>query len=181
MATLLQLIERLNKPVEKNLISTKKIGSSKIEFISWIDICNLLDKRLGFGSWFWEILEIKTTSDRLILVGKLTIIGDDRKMSQMATGTEILKCSNYGDPSSNAEAMALRRCCAKFGLARYLWRKEKKLTQYQPTQYESTQPIKSNVNHQPIQPKPTKTNVNNNKGSSREISREEWLAMKSNQ
>ncbi|WP_228016134.1 hypothetical protein [Synechocystis salina] len=38
---------------------------------------------------------------------------------------QILLGVNDGDPSSNAEAMALRRCCAKFGLGRDLWRKDK--------------------------------------------------------
>ncbi|WLT40311.1 hypothetical protein NON20_24525 (plasmid) [Synechocystis sp. B12] len=37
-------------------------------------------------------------------------------MTRQATGTEDIDCNSYGDPSSNAEAMALRRCCAKFGL-----------------------------------------------------------------
>ena len=35
-----------------------------------------------------------------------------------------------GQQSSNAEAMAMRRCCAKFRIARYLWFKEQ---QQQPS------------------------------------------------
>ncbi|AIE76191.1 hypothetical protein D082_50290 (plasmid) [Synechocystis sp. PCC 6714] len=38
-------------------------------------------------------------------------------------------CRTYpnftGDRLSNAEVMALRKCCAKFGLGRDLWRKDK--------------------------------------------------------
>jgi hypothetical protein len=40
-----------------------------------------------------------------------------------ATGQEEGDCGSYGDPSSNAESMALRRAAAKFGLALYLYDK----------------------------------------------------------
>ena len=45
------------------------------------------------------------------MIGTLTIGGDDRILSMDAFGTENLKCSNYGDPSSNAEASCIRRAC----------------------------------------------------------------------
>jgi hypothetical protein len=37
-------------------------------------------------------------------------------ISREATGTEDEELKGYGDPSSNAEAMALKRAAAKFGL-----------------------------------------------------------------
>jgi hypothetical protein len=43
-----------------------------------------------------------------------------------ATGTEEEPDEDekmYGDPSSNAEAMALKRAAAKFGLGLYLYQK----------------------------------------------------------
>ena len=54
--------------------------------------------------------------DRFYVVGRLTFTCSDGVFYQEATGTERLDCSNYGDPSSNAEAMAFRRCASKFGL-----------------------------------------------------------------
>ena len=129
-----QIIHTLKEPINSNLISYKKIENKKtgeisyIEYISWFDYCHLLDERIGLGQWEWSIISITTTHNRLFITGKLTIHCDDHSISQMATGTEILNCSSYGDPSSNAEAMALRRACAKFGLARYLWKKENKLS-----------------------------------------------------
>jgi hypothetical protein len=38
-----------------------------------------------------------------------------------ATGTEDEEHKGYGDSSSNAEAMALKRAASKFGLALYLY------------------------------------------------------------
>lgn len=61
------------------------------------------------------------TNERLFLVGRLTIKAEDGILKQEATGTELLKCNNYGDPSSNAEAMCMRRCCAKIRIGRFLW------------------------------------------------------------
>lgn len=69
------------------------------------------------------------TSDRLFLVGRLTIITTEGHISREATGTELLKQTDgeselaYGDPSSNAESMAFRRAAAKFGLGLYLYSK----------------------------------------------------------
>jgi hypothetical protein len=171
--TLAEIIQRLKEPVAPSLISQKKVGNSKIDYIAWFDYCDLLDDRIGLGQWQWEIVQIFTSENnkmiegklipdnRLFVTGKLTIFGDDRTISQMATGTEILNCSSYGDPSSNAEAMALRRACAKFGLARYLWDKEEKTTSNNSNNSQSFTPTK-----------PTGKN---------EITREQWLAMRAKQ
>ena len=95
--------------------------------------------------------------DRLTLTGSLTIHGDDRSLTRQATGTEDIDCSSYGDPSSNAEAMALRRCCAKFGLGRDLWRKNK------------PQPLKIGQRQEPEKQTVLAPGT---------ISREEWLKRK---
>jgi hypothetical protein len=128
-------------------------ASSSVNYIAWFDLCDLLDDLCDF--WEWEVKEVKQITgqppedweineamakaeelkkkpklpkqkDYLTLTGVLTIHGEDRSLSRSATGIEEINCSSYGDPSSNAEAMALRRCCAKFGLGRDLWRKENK-------------------------------------------------------
>ena len=156
-----QIISNLKQPIPPKFISQKQIKGNTIDFISWFDYCDLLDERVGI--WEWSIVSMTTTDDRLFITGKLVIHGDDRSLSQMATGTEILNCSSYGDPSSNAEAMALRRACAKFGLARDLWRKEEK------------QNNSFNNHHQTNKPKSYRPKA---KG---EISREQWLQLKRHQ
>ena len=161
-----QIISRLKQPVDPNLISQKKVGGKIIDYISWFGYCNLLDERVGLGNWEWSIVNMTTTDNRLFITGKLTIYGDapqsgtggERSVSQMATGTEILNCNSYGDPSSNAEAMALRRACAKFGLARNLWRKEEKHNSFK-----------------------TNKTFNHQGGKTKEITKEQWLQLKNNQ
>ena len=148
--TLNDILTRLKEPVAPSYISQKKVGNSVLDFISWFDYCDILDERCGLGNWSWEIVSTTISDNRYFMTGRLTIVGTDRSVSQDATGTEILNCSSYGDPSSNAEAMALRRACAKFGLARELWRKDKPNNSYQS------------------KPKPMAKN---------EITREQWLEL----
>jgi len=73
----------------------------------------------------------------VFIVGRLSIPCADGDVWREATGTEclkeiktdkgtgevIIKELAYGDPTSNAEAMALRRAAAKFGLGLYLYEK----------------------------------------------------------
>jgi hypothetical protein len=142
-----EILENLKKPVPKQYLSAKTIKGNKITYIAWYDLAEILDNTAGIGQWDWEIKDISQIGDNLTLIGSLTIYGSDRQLTMMATGTESINCSGYGDPSSNAEAMAMRRCCAKFGLGRDLWRKD-----------EIKQPSLPNIPH---------------KG---QITREQWLA-----
>ena len=121
---LTEILERLRQPVPSELISYKTIKGKRIDFISWVDICRLLDERAGLAGWSWQINDVRQVGTRLTMIGCLTIYGDDRSLTMMATGCEELDCSSYGDPSSNAEAMSLRRSASKMGLARDLWKKE---------------------------------------------------------
>ncbi len=71
------------------------------------------------------------------MVGRLTIPTSEGNVYREASGTEELKREKYnkdtnsyemkeiayGDPSSNAESMAFRRCAARFGLGLYLYEK----------------------------------------------------------
>lgn len=126
---LAEILENLKAPIPKRLMSKKatfknKVKTGEIEYVAWTDLCDLLDDLCDL--WEWEIKDVQQIGENLSLVGVLTIHGEDKSLTRMATGIEEINCSSYGDPSSNAEAMALRRCCAKFGLGRDLWRKENK-------------------------------------------------------
>ena len=119
--TLSQIEEILSRPLPKNLLRTKTIKNNKITYISWFDANRILSKYCPH--WAWEITKFEISSDRVFLVGRLTIPTSEGNVYREATGTESLDCSNYGDPSSNAESMAFRRACAKFGLGLYLYDK----------------------------------------------------------
>lgn len=142
-----EILERLAQPIPANRLSSKTLKGNSITYVAWHDLVDLLNERAGLAAWDWEIKKIfeagntktkaynysdkelgqvairEETGKVLTIIGKLTIYGEDGSLSREATGIEELNCSGYGDPSSNAEAMALRRCCAKFGLGLDLWRK----------------------------------------------------------
>jgi hypothetical protein len=57
------------------------------------------------------------------VTARITIPYLEGAVFREATGTEDEELRGYGDPSSNAEAMALKRAAAKFGLGLYLYQK----------------------------------------------------------
>jgi len=119
--SLQETIDKLKRPLPSSLLKTKKMGNKDITYIPWYVVNRILDKYCP--GWTWEVKEIKTTEKWLFLTGRLTIVTSEGTIYREATGSEKLDCSSYGDPSSNAESMALRRCCARFGLGLYLYDK----------------------------------------------------------
>lgn len=130
-----EIIKMLSRKLPNSLLETKTLKGQKITFLSWKYIPPILDKYAR--GWCWEITHLQSTSDRIFLVGRLTIPTAEGVVWREATGTEMLKEVKtdkvtgemiereiaYGDPSSNAESMAFRRACAKFGLGLYLYSK----------------------------------------------------------
>lgn len=127
METLEQILAKFSQPftehIEQKPIYKNKQKSGTVDYIPWFSLCDILDQ-LAPG-WEWDIT-CDYHGDRTVVIGKLTIHGSDRSISRSATGNEDSNCGSFGDPCSNAEAMALRRACAKFGIARYLWAKDEK-------------------------------------------------------
>ncbi len=99
-------------------IYSKGSKSGSVSYVPWYNLCEILDNLAP--NWEWEITA-DYHGDRTVVIGKLTIHGSDRSISRSATGNENSDCSDFGDPCSNAEAMAMRRAAAKFGVGRYLW------------------------------------------------------------
>ena len=54
-----EILERLRQPVPHELISYKVIKGKRIDFISWVDICRLLDERAGLAGWSWQINDVR--------------------------------------------------------------------------------------------------------------------------
>ena len=127
METLEQILKSFSQPfdqyIEQKPVYSKGSKSGTVDYIPWFSLCDILDN-LAPG-WEWDIT-CDYHGERTVVVGKLTIHGSDRSISRSATGNEDSNCGSFGDPCSNAEAMALRRACAKFGIARYLWAKDEK-------------------------------------------------------
>ncbi len=70
----------------------------------------------------WQV-RVQYLGERTVVEGRLTIRAAEGDFTREATGQEETDVDGYGDPVSNAEASALRRCCAKFGLSLSLWEK----------------------------------------------------------
>lgn len=128
--TLRQIEQQLSKELPRELLSTRSQQGKRLDYISWHTAVKILNKYCP--GWTWEICNIGQSSDRIFLNGRLTIPTAEGNVYREATGTEELKRIDkegksvelaYGDPSSNAESMALRRAAAKFGLGLYLYDK----------------------------------------------------------
>ena len=117
---ILEILEDLQRPVPARLVKSKAIKGKKIDYIPWYTLVRLLD--FYTPGWDWQV-KTHYCGERTVVEGSLTIKAAEGDFNRQATGTELSDCDNYGDPTSNSEAMALRRCCAKFGLGLALWEK----------------------------------------------------------
>ena len=116
--SILEILNDFQQPIPARFIKTKTLKGQKINFVSWYSYIKLLDYYApGFG---WEV-RTKQVGDRTVVEGRLTILALEGDFVREATGTEDNDLESWGDPSSNSEAMSLRRCCAKFGLGLALW------------------------------------------------------------
>ncbi len=113
------IIKDLSKPVAKRHLRSRKQGGKDIKFISWHDAIKYLDHYAP--GWNYEVRNIQNIAGKLILTVRLSILCAEGMVFREATGQEDEDRENYGDSSSNAESMALRRASAKFGLGLYLY------------------------------------------------------------
>lgn len=120
--SIVEIIKDLKKPVAQRHIQRKKQGGALIDFISWYDRVLYLDHYAP--GWENKIERIDNVGGKLILTVAITIPAAEGKFTRVATGQEEEDHKNYGDSSSNAEAMALSRASAKFGLGLYLYDKK---------------------------------------------------------
>lgn len=114
-----EIIKDLSKPVAKRHLRKRKQGGKEILYIAWHDAVKYLDHYAS--GWNYEIRSIESIGGKLILTVRLSIPCLEGIIYREATGQEDEEKDNYGDSSSNAESMALRRAAAKFGLGLYLY------------------------------------------------------------
>lgn len=119
--SIVDIIKDLSKPVAQKHLRQKRQGGTNIDFISWFDRVKYLD--FYAPGWSNEITRMESIGGKLIMTVRLSIPTSDGVISRDATGQESEDKDTYGDSSSNAEAMALSRASAKFGLGLYLYSK----------------------------------------------------------
>lgn len=122
------IIEDLTKPIKERHLGSKVRSGQKLQFLPWYHAIKYLD--LYAPGWSCEVRSMLWSIEgRLTLVVRITIPTADGVVYREATGTEEEPEEGermYGDPSSNAESMALRRAASKFGLGLYLYDKGNK-------------------------------------------------------
>jgi hypothetical protein len=114
-----EIIKDLSKPVAKRHLRKRKQGGKEILYIAWHDAVKYLDHYAS--GWNYEIRSIESIGGKLILTVRLSVPCLEGIVYREATGQEDEEKDNYGDSSSNAESMALRRAASKFGLGLYLY------------------------------------------------------------
>jgi len=131
--SLFQIQEALKRQLPPTMLKKLPADKGNAQYLPWYTVNKVLDKYAP--GWTWEIKETLISRDRLFIVGRLTIPTKQGNVYREASGTEELKRQAYdkkigrytekeiayGDPSSNAESMAFRRCAARFGLGLYLY------------------------------------------------------------
>ena len=121
------IITDLSKPIKARHLRQKRRGGQVLDFIPWYHAVKYLD--LHAPGWSYAVRSVTWNNEgRLVLTVRLSIPCLEGMVHREATGTEEEPEEGermFGDPSSNAESMALRRAAAKFGLGLYLYNKER--------------------------------------------------------
>jgi hypothetical protein len=118
---LVEILADLRKEIPASLLKTKTIKGTAITYIPWHKVVDILD---WFApGWTQEIRSINGSGAQTIVTMRLTIPVAEGDIYREAAGIETEEVSGYGDTSSNASAMALRRCAAMFGVGKYLYNK----------------------------------------------------------
>ncbi len=125
-----EILADFSKPIPVRLVSKKPVFSrqngkltktGEVNYVSWSNYIKLLDY---FAPGFdWEIRTHYLHNQIVVVEGRLTIKAEEKDFICEATGYEEIGNDGYGNAVNNAEASALRRCCAKFQLGLQFWLK----------------------------------------------------------
>ena len=117
------IVKDLSKPIAQKHLRKRRQGGKEITYVAWHDAVKYLDHFAP--GWCYEIRSIDSVAGKLIMTVRLTIQCAEGTVYREATGQEDETLDSYGDSSSNAESMALRRASAKFGLGLALYDQNK--------------------------------------------------------
>lgn len=115
------IIAKLSQPIATRHLKTRMQGGTNITFIEWHTAVKYLDWQAP--GWSYQVGNVTLLSELVTVVASISIPTADGIITREATGCESINAKGYGDAVSNAEAMALKRAAAKFGLGLYLYAK----------------------------------------------------------
>lgn len=133
------IVSDLSQPVPEEYLDTRRQGGSDLTYISWHDAATLMDQYApGWGYEIEDVLLLDNVAKPLLgLKVTVYIPAQEGLFARDAIGAKPQENSGYGDPYSNADSMAFRKACAKFGLNRASYEKEDKGDSSQPQQRSS--------------------------------------------
>jgi len=121
LRSITEIIHDLSGNVNPQRLKTRQQGGKTLTYIPWYQCVRYLDKYAP--GWSYEVRSIQTVGENCVVTVRVSIPCLEGLVYREATGIEPIKVNGYGDCSSNAESMALRRAAAKFGLCLYLYDK----------------------------------------------------------
>lgn len=117
------IVKDLSKPIAQKHQRKRRQGGKEITYLAWHDAVKYFDHFAP--GWCYEIRSIDSVAGKLILTVRISVPSLEGIVYREATGQEDEDLESYGNSSSNAESMALRRACAKFGLGLALYDQNK--------------------------------------------------------
>jgi hypothetical protein len=108
------IVKDLSKPPAQKHLRKRRQGGKEITYLAWHDAVKYLDHYAP--GWCYEVRRIDSIAGKVILTVRLSIPALEGIIYREATGQEDETLDSYGDSTSNAESMSLRRAAAKFGL-----------------------------------------------------------------
>ncbi len=116
-----EIIAELSKPVATRHLKTRKQGGHDLTYIEWHTAVKYLD--LFAAGWSYHVKSVALVGSLVTVIASISIPCSEGVVTREATGCEESDAKGYGDAVSNAEAMALKRAAAKYGLGLYLYQK----------------------------------------------------------
>lgn len=121
LASIKDIIRDLSKPIAARHLKTRRQGGQELTYIEWHTAIKYLD--LFAPGWSYHVKSVALVGSLVTVIASISIPCSEGLITREATGCEETEAKGYGDACSNAEAMALKRAAAKFGLALYLYQK----------------------------------------------------------
>lgn len=116
-----EIIADLSKP-RPEYVKTKTLKGNTIKFFEWHSVVRILDEHAP--GWHSEVKQVISEAGRIAVIVRICIPCAEGLVWREAIGNEDDDASGYGDPFSNAEAMAFKRTAAHFGVGLYLYNKD---------------------------------------------------------
>jgi hypothetical protein len=108
------IIQDLSKPLPERHLRQRQQGGKTISYIPWWVAVKYMNHYCP--QWSYRIESVTLLGDRVSVTASISVPCLEGVVVRQAIGIEELNCSSYGDPTSNASSMALRRAAAMLGL-----------------------------------------------------------------